>query len=316
MIRSTLTALGAALLLIAGTAAAQDFPNRTITVILPFAAGGTTDMVARSVTGKVTQSLGQSMVVENRPGAGGNIGADLVDGHTLLFVPPGPVSINQWLYKAMPYDPERDLTPVTLAGTVPNLLVVHPSVPAATLAELIALARAKPGQLNFASAGSGSTSHLTAELLKSMAGIDMQHVPYKGMAPALNDVLAGQVQMLFDNFPTAYAQVKSGKLRALAVTGPTRHRTAPEVPAVAETVPGYAAIGWFGWLAPAATPAPIVQRLAQEIGAALRSPEVSERLADAGLDIVANTPEQFGAFIREESVKWKRVVEISGAQAD
>jgi len=157
MIRSTLTALGAALLLIAGAAAAQDFPTRTITVILPFAAGGTTDMVARSVTGKVTQSLGQSMVVENRPGAGGNIGADLVakakpDGHTLLFVPPGPVSINQWLYKSMPYDPERDLMPVTLAGTVPNLLVVHPSVPAATLAELIALAARQPGQLNFASA--------------------------------------------------------------------------------------------------------------------------------------------------------------------
>ena len=321
MIRSPLAALAAALLLIAGTAAAQDFPSRTITVILPFSAGGTTDMVARSVTAKVTQSIGQTMVVENRPGAGGNIGADLVakakpDGHTLLFTAPGPVAINQWLYKSMPYDPARDLTPVTLAGTVPNLLVVHPSFSATTLAELIALARAKPGQLNFASAGSGSTSHLTAELLKSMAGIDMQHVPYKGMAPALNDVLAGQVQMLFDNFPTAYQQVKAGKLRALAVTSATRHRSAPEVPAVAETVPGYAAIGWFGWLAPAGTPRPIVERLAGEIGAALRSPEVSERLAEAGLDIVANTPEAFAAFIREESVKWKRVVEVSGAQAD
>jgi tripartite-type tricarboxylate transporter receptor subunit TctC len=272
-------------------------------------------MVARSVTGKVSQSLGQSMVVENRPGAGGNIGTEYVakakpDGHTLLFVPPGPVAINQWLYKSLPYDPQRDLTPVTLAGTVPNLLVVHPSMPANTLAELIALARAKPGQLNFASAGSGSTSHLTAELLKSMAGIEMQHVPYKGMAPALNDVLAGQVQMLFDNCPTAYAQVRAGKLRALAVTGATRHRTAPEVPAVAETVPGYEASAFFGLAVPKGTPANIVERLNREVNAALKDPKVAARLADLGGVQIGGTPEDFTKLVEAETAKWEKVITV------
>ena len=306
--------------LLAHTAAAQDFPARPITIVVPYQAGGTTDVIARAVSVKLTQTLGQPVVVENRPGANGNIGADLVakskpDGHTLLLTPPGPLSINRWLYAAMPFAP-GDLAPVTLATTVPNILVVHPSMPAETVKDLIALARAKPGELSFGSAGSGSTSHLTGELLKTMAGIDMLHVPYKGAAPAMNDLLAGQVQMLFDNFPTGYAQVRAGKLRALAVTSPARYATAPDIPALAETVPGYVAVGWFGFAAAGPTPRPLVERLATELGTALRADEVAPRLRDVGMAVAADGPDSFAAFIADEAQKWKRVVEQSGAKAD
>ncbi len=312
--------VGLSLLLVAASAAAQDFPTRPITIVVPYQPGGTTDVIARAVAAKMTQTIGQPVVVENRAGANGNVGADVVakskpDGHTLLLTPPGPLSINRWLYSSMPFAP-GDLAPVTLATTVPNILVVHPSLPAATMKDLIDLARAMPGALSFGSAGSGSTSHLTGELLKTMTGIDMLHVPYKGAAPAMNDLLAGQVQMLFDNFPTGFAQVRAGKLRALAVTSPARYPTAPDIPAVAETVPGYEAVGWFGFVAAGATPRPLIERLSTELGAALRAPEVAPRLQDVGMAVAADGPDSFATFIGAEAQKWKRVVEQSGAKAD
>jgi tripartite-type tricarboxylate transporter receptor subunit TctC len=319
--RAIVCGLAAALLVAIGTVRAQDFPTRPITIVVPYQAGGTNDVIARPVAVQLSRILGQPVVIETKPGANGNVGADFVakarpDGHTLLITPAGPLAINPWIYRTMPFDPMRDLAPITLAATVPNLLVVHPSVPAHSVAELIALARAKPGQLNFASQGTGSTGHLDGELFKTMAQIEMTHVPYKGSAPAMNDLLAGQVQMMFDNLPTSIIQVRAGTLRALGVTSAQRYWSAPEVPAIAETVPGYDAIGWFGFLTTAGTPQPIVARLATALAGALKSPEVAPRLRDVGLDIVAGTPEQFASFIRDESAKWRRVVELSGAKAD
>jgi tripartite-type tricarboxylate transporter receptor subunit TctC len=319
--RAIFCGLAAALVVGTGAARAQEFPTRPITIVVPYQAGGTNDVIARPVAVQLSRILGQPVVIETKPGANGNVGADFVakarpDGHTLLITPAGPLAINPWIYRVMPFDPARDLAPITLAATVPNLLVVHPSVPVRSVAELIALARAKPGQLNFASQGTGSTGHLDGELFKTMAHIEMTHVPYKGSAPAMNDVLAGQIQMMFDNLPTSIIQVRAGTLRALGVTSAQRYWSAPEVPAIAETVPGYDAIGWFGFLAPAGTPKPIVARLAAALAAALKSPEVAPRLRDVGLDIVAGTPEQFASFIHDESTKWRRVVELSGAKAD
>jgi tripartite-type tricarboxylate transporter receptor subunit TctC len=302
-------------------AAADDFQNRPITIIVPYQAGGTNDVIARPVAAKLSQMFGQPVLVETKPGANGNVGADFVakskpDGSTILITPAGPLSINPWIYRNMPFDPEKDLAPLTLAATVPNLLVVPPSLPANSIAALIALAKAKPGELNFGSQGVGSTGHLNGELFKTTAHIDMTHVPYKGSAPAMNDLLAGQVEMMFDNFPTAITQVRGGKLRALAVTSAARHWSAPDIPAISETVAGYDAVGWFGFLVAGGTPRPIVERLATALADALKAPEVAPRLREVGLDIVASTPEAFAAFIHGESVKWRRVVELSGAKAD
>jgi tripartite-type tricarboxylate transporter receptor subunit TctC len=302
-----------AVTLCAPALAADPFPTRPITIVVPYQAGGTNDIVARAITPILTTALGQPVIVENRPGASGIIGASFVaraapDGHTVLAAPVSLLSINPWLYPTMP-KPDVAFAPITIAGSVPNILVVHPSVPAASVKELLQLARTKPGSLNFASMGAGTTGHLNGELFKTMTRVDMTHVAYKGSAPAVTDLLAGHVQLMFDNLPTALPHVKSGKLRALALTSAQRHPMAPDVPTMAEAgVPGFEATAWFGFVAPAATPKPIVERLAAEMAKALRSPDVASRLNSLGMSIIANTPAEFSAYIKAETDKWGQVV--------
>lgn len=315
----------AALFAIAGVAAqaqTQTFPTKPIKIVVPFPPGGTTDVLARVIGQEMTKSWGQQVIVDNRPGAGGNTGSDVVakspaDGYTLLMGTVGTHGINVSLYKKMPYDAVKDFAPVTLVASVPNLLVVHPSVPAKSVKELISHAKANPGKLNFASAGNGTSIHLSGEMFKTMTGVQMQHVPYKGSAPAVTDLLGGQVNMMFDNMPSALPHVKGGKLRALAVTSAKRSPAAPDVPTMAEAgVPGYEATSWFGILAPAGTPKDIVTKLNKEIARILAMPEIKEKLSAQGAEPVGNTPEQFAAHIKAEIKKWEGVVKASGAQLD
>jgi tripartite-type tricarboxylate transporter receptor subunit TctC len=318
----SLARLSAILLAVAAAvAAAQDkFPTRPITLVCPFQAGGVADAISRAVAPIMSESLRTPVIVDNRPGATGAIGASYVarakpDGHTLLIVPNSVLAINQWVYKSLPYNPETDFTPVIDAGTSPNLLVVHPSVAADTLAELIALARKKP--LSFASAGNGSPQHLCGELLNVSAGIDLVHVPYKGAAPALQDVIAGHVPLMCNALSLVLPQVRAGRLRAIALAANARHPQAPEVPTAREAgLPGFESDVWFGFVAPAATPAAIVERLNVEIGRALRMPAVAAPLQANGLTIVADSPREFGALIAAESAKWRRIVERAGVKAD
>ena len=318
----SLARLSAILLAVAAAvAAAQDkFPTRPITLVCPFQAGGVADSISRAVAPIMSESLRTPVIVDNRPGATGAIGASYVarakpDGHTLLIVPNSVLAINQWVYKSLPYNPETDFTPVIDAGTSPNLLVVHPSVAADTLAELIALARKKP--LSFASAGNGSPQHLCGELLNVSAGIDLVHVPYKGAAPALQDVIAGHVPLMCNALSLVLPQVRAGRLRAIALAANARHPQAPEVPTAREAgLPGFESDVWFGFVAPAATPAAIVERLNVEIGRALRMPAVAAPLQANGLTIVADSPREFGALIAAESAKWRRIVERAGVKAD
>jgi len=303
-------------------AAADAYPAKPVRFVVAFPPGGGTDIIARSIARKLTERLAQQVVVDNRPGAGGNIGTDIVaksapDGHTLLMGSAGPLAINASLFGKMPFDPIKDLTPVTLAASTPNVLVVHPSLKAATVKELIALARARPGEINFASSGHGTPAHLAGELFNSMAGVKMVHVPYKGAAPALTDLLGGQVQLMFSTMPPALPHVKDGKLRALAVTSAKRSPATPELPTVDEiALPGFEANTWHGVVAPAGTPAAIVARLNREIVAILHLPEVVERLSAQGAEAVGSTPEEFAAYIRSETVKWAKVVRESGAKAE
>ena len=303
-------------------AAAQAYPSKPITIIVPFSAGGTTDILARVVGQALTTELGQSVIVDNRAGAGGNIGASLAakapaDGYTLFMGTVGTHAINAALYKKMPFDPIKDFAPLTRVANVPNLLVANPAQPYKTVQELIAYAKANPGKVNFGSSGSGSSIHLSGELFKSMAKVDMQHVPYKGSAPAVTDLLGNQIGIMFDNMPSAIQHVRSGKLRPLAVTTAKRSPELPNVPTIAESgVPGYEATSWFGLFAPAGTPAPIVAQLNKAIVRVLGQPEVKKKLAEQGAEPVAETPEQFAAFIHQESLKWGKVVKESGATAD
>jgi len=318
----SLARLSAILLAVAAAvAAAQDkFPTRPITLVCPFQAGGVADAISRAVAPIMSESLRTPVIVDNRPGATGAIGASYVarakpDGHTLLIVPNSVLAINQWVYKSLPYNPETDFTPVIDVGTSPNLLVVHPSVAADTLAELIALARKKP--LSFASAGNGSPQHLCGELLNVSAGIDLVHVPYKGAAPALQDVIAGHVPLMCNALSLVLPQVRAGRLRAIALAANARHPQAPEVPTAREAgLPGFESDVWFGFVAPAATPAAIVERLNVEIARALRTPAVAAPLQANGLTIVADSPREFGALIAAESAKWRRIVERAGVKAD
>jgi len=318
----SLARLSAILLAVAAAvAAAQDkFPTRPITLVCPFQAGGVADAISRAVAPIMSESLRTPVIVDNRPGATGAIGASYVarakpDGHTLLIVPNSVLAINQWVYKSLPYNPETDFTPVIDVGTSPNLLVVHPSVAADTLAELIALARKKP--LSFASAGNGSPQHLCGELLNVSAGIDLVHVPYKGAAPALQDVIAGHVPLMCNALSLVLPHVRAGRLRAIALAASTRHLQAPQVPTAREAgLPGFESDVWFGFVAPAATPAAIVERLNVEIGRALRMPAVAAPLQANGLTIVADSPREFGALIAAESAKWRRIVERAGVKAD
>lgn len=312
----------AALASAGGGAYADNYPSKPIKMIVPFPAGGTTDILARIVGQELTKAWGQQVIIENRPGAGGNIGADVVaksapDGYTLLMGTVGTHGINVSLYKKMPYDAVKDFAPVTLVAAVPNLLVVHPSVPAKSVKELIDYAKKNPGKLSFASSGNGTSIHLSGELFKSMTGVEMTHVPYKGSAPAITDLLGGQVDLMFDNMPSILPHVKNGKLRALAVTTATRSPAIPEIPTIAESgLPGYEASSWFGILAPAGTPQPIVTKLNKEIVRILHAPEIKERLSGQGAEPVGDTPEEFSAHIKSEIVKWAKVVKASGAHVD
>ena len=315
-------AIAALLAVFAQNAFAQAYPTHSIRLVVPFPAGGTTDILARAAAQKLSESLGQAVVVDNRPGAAGNIGADLVaksapDGYTLLMGTVGTHAINPSLYAKMPYDHVKDFVPVVLVAGVPNVLAVYPAFPVNSVAELIALAKSKPGTINFASSGSGTSIHLSGELFKTMAGVDMTHIPYKGSSPALTDLMGGQVQIMFDNLPSSLPLIKAGKLRAIAVTSLKRAPALPDVPTISESgLPGFEASSWFGVLAPAGTPAPIVAKLNADVNKWLQSPEAREQLLAQGANAAGGTPEQFAAHIRAETEKWAKVVKASGAKAD
>jgi tripartite-type tricarboxylate transporter receptor subunit TctC len=301
---------------------AQTYPAKPVRVVVPFAAGGTTDIVTRILAQRMEQIWGQPLIVDNRPGAGGNIGSEIVarspaDGYTLLMATVATHGINASLYRKIPYDPVGDFAPVTLVASTPSVLMLHPSIPAGSVKELIALAKANPGQLNFGSSGNGSSHHLAGELFDSMAGVKMTHVPYKGTAAALVDLLGGRIQLTFDTLPSAMPYVKGGKLKAIAVTSAKRARSLPDLPTIAEAgVPGYEVTSWYGLLAPAGTPPDIVRKLNADFVRAIRIPEVTEKMIEAGAEPVANTPEQFAQFIRSELKKWAIVVQDSGARVD
>jgi tripartite-type tricarboxylate transporter receptor subunit TctC len=306
----------------AGIATAQSWPTKPIKWIVPFAAGGTTDILARTVAEKLSVSLGQPVIIENRPGAGGGLGAEVTaksppDGYTIMGGTISTHAINASLYNNLPYDPVKDFTAITLIARVPNMLVVNPDIPARSVAELITLMKANPGKYTFASSGNGTSQHLSGELFKSMAGVDMQHVPYKGSPPALQDVMGGQVSMTFDNITTALPLARSGKLRALAVTTAKRSSVAPDVPTLAESgLPGYEIGSWQGVFAPAGVPPAIVKRLNTEIVKILNMPDVNEKLAALGAEVVANSSEDFTTLVKAEVVKWSDVVKKSGAKVD
>ena len=302
--------------------AADAYPAKPVRFVVAFPPGGGTDIIARAIAQKLAERIAQQVVVDNRPGAGGNIGTDIVaksapDGYTMLMGSAGPLAINASLFGKMPFDPIKDLAPVTLAASTPNVLVVHPSLRAATVKELIALAKARPGEINFASSGHGTPAHLAGELFDSMAGVKMVHVPYKGAAPALADLLGGQVQLMFSTMPPALPHVKDGKLRALAVTSAKRSPAAPDLPTLDEiALPGFEANTWHGVVVPAGTPATIVARLNREIVAILHLPDVVERFSSQGAEALGSTPEEFAAYIRSETLKWAKVVRDSGAKAE
>ena len=314
--------LFAALIAIAACASAQTYPSKPIRFVVPFPPGGTTDILAREVGDRLSVSLGQAVVVDNRPGAAGNIGADLVaksaaDGYTLLMATVGTHAINASLYSKIPYNHLKDFAPVVLVAGVPNVLVVTPSLPVNSVADLIKLAKEKPGQINFASSGSGTSIHLSGELFKTMAGVDMTHIPYKGSAPALVDLIGGQVQVMFDNLPSSLPQIKAGKLRAIAVTSAQRAAALPDVPTIAESgLPGFEASAWFGIVVPAGTPPAVVSRINADVNQWLRTPEAADKLRGQGAIAVGGTPEQFAAHIRAETEKWAKVVKASGAKVD
>ena len=317
---ASLTALGA----LSGTAAlAQDgFPSKPITILVPFAAGGTTDILARIVAQALQQELGQTVIVDNKPGAGGNIGAVAAarapaDGYTLFMGTVGTHAINAALYAKPGFDPIKDFSPLTRVANVPNLLVAHPSQPFKTVKEMIAYARANPGKLNYGSSGSGSSIHLSGELFKSLAKVDMVHVPYKGSAPAVTDLLGNQIGIMFDNMPSAIQHVRSGKLVPIAVTTAKRSPELPNVPTIAEAgVAGYEATSWFGMFAPAGTPAPVLAKLNTALVKVLNQADVKKKINDQGAEAMSETPAQFAAFIQAESVKWGKVVKESGASLD
>jgi len=316
-----LTALAVSLVLPA-LAQVENYPSKPIRVVVPFPPGGATDILARAAAQRMQEAWGQSVIVDNRPGAGGNIGSDLVaksapDGYTLLMGTVGTHAINPSLYAKMPYDHVKDFAPIILVASVPNVLEVNPSLPVNSVTELIAYAKANPGKLNFASSGNGTSIHLSGELFKTMTGVQMTHVPYKGSAPALADLIGGQVQLMFDNLPPSLAQIKAGKLRALAVTSSTRTAALPDIPTVAEAgVPGFEASSWFGLLAPAATPAPIVAKINAEIAKWLATPEAKEKLLAQGANAAGGTPDDFARHIGAETTKWAKVVKESGAKVD
>jgi len=312
----------AAALIAAGPATAQPYPSRPVTLIVPQAAGGTNDIVGRLVGQKIGEVMNASVVVDNRPGAGGNIGTQLVakgpkDGYTLLMTISSSQAINPALYKNAGFDPVQDFKPVGLIGAVPNVLLVNPSFPAKDFNEFLKLAREKGANYQYASAGNGTLNHLLGEMLNSMAGISLQHVPYKGVAPALNDVLGGQLPIVFASLPSALSHIKAGKLRALAVSGDKRSPVLPDVPTIAEAVPGYNGTLWIGLFAPAGVPADVLATLQDATRKALAAKDLRDKLDQQGVEIAApTTPEQFSKLLQDDLAKWARIVKASGAAVD
>ncbi|MBI3936283.1 MAG: tripartite tricarboxylate transporter substrate binding protein [Betaproteobacteria bacterium] len=301
--------------------AAQPYPGKTIRYIVPFVPGGATDTLARVIAQKLNAAWGVSVVVENRPGAGGNLGTELVarsapDGHTLLMAI-NSHAVNASLYSKLNYDPIKDFAPVSLVATSPNVVVVHPSLPAKTVKELIAFARTRPGELTYGTAGPGSGAHLAGELFKSMARVDLIHVPYKGAGQVVIDLIGGQVSMSFIALPVVYPHVRAGKLRVLAVTSATRSPLVPDLPTVAESgLPGFEVVSWFGTLAPAGTSRDIVTKLNSEISKILQMPDVKEKMGGLGLELRGGTPEQFGRFIKSDWALWDKVIKSVGIRLD
>ena len=323
LIRRALVALAAFAACATVTAAhAQAFPNRPIRVVVPFPAGGGTDIIAREVTQKVTQSTGWVFVVENKPGAGGNLGVEAVakspaDGYTLVLGQTSNMAINPTLYAKMPYDSVKDLAPILLVANAPLVMVTGANSVHKTLADVVKAAKDKPGALNFASPGNGTVAHLTSELFQAAASVKMQHVPYKGAAQALTDVVSGNVELYMSSVPTLIGQIKQGKLRALAVTSAQRVDDLPQVPTINESgYKGFDAVTWFGFLAPAGTPKDVLAKLNTEFNAALKQPDLQKKLGDQGADPAGGTPEQFAALIKDDIVRWGKVVKASGARVD
>jgi tripartite-type tricarboxylate transporter receptor subunit TctC len=302
-------------------ATAQPYPARAVRMVVPFPPGGPTDIVARLVSQRMSGSLKQPLVVENRPGAGGVLGTEAVakaapDGYTLLMGTIGGLAVSMSLHPKRGYDTLRDLAPITQAVNVTSVLVVHPSVPAKSVRELLALARARPGQLNYGSSGSGTITHLSGELLKLMGGVNIVHVPYKGGAPALTAILSGEVDLTYENSLIIVPHIRSGKVRALAVTSGARSKLLSELPSIAETLPGYGASGWYGLLAPSGTPAAVIDRLNAEAVTALRDPDVAGKLSGQGAEPAPGSAAEFSAFIRREIEKWSKVVKAAGMKAE
>ncbi len=306
----------------AQTAFAQEYPVKPVRFVIAFSPGGPSDILTRLIGSKLSESLGQPFIFDNRPGAGGNVAGEIVakspaDGYTLLMGNNSILATNASLYKNMSFDPIKDLAPVALLASQPNILVVHPSLPVKSVKELIAFAKARPGQLNYASSGSGAAAHLAAELFKSMAGVDMVHIPYKGASPALVDMLAGQCQVMFATALSVQPYLQSNRLRPLAVSTAKRSRMLPQLPTVAEAgVPGFEATTWHGVVATGGTPTAVINKLNAEINKILRLPDVSTSLTRQGAEILGGTPQQFAAYVKAEIPKWTKVVKDSGARAD
>ena len=301
---------------------AQPYPSKPVRLIVPYAPGGATDIISRASAIELSKTLGQSVVVDNRPGAGGNVGAEMAaksapDGYTMLMSASSLHGITPFLYSKLSYDPNKDLAPVIVFASFANVLVLNPGVKANSLKELIALVKAQPGKLACASSGSGSTIHMSCEMFKQMLGLDITHVPYRGSGPALTDLLGGQVHMMFDNIPSAISHIRSGKLRALATTGPVRSVTLPELPTMIEAgLPGYESTAWFGLAMPVGTPKEIIVRMNAEGQKAAKAPEFVKRMSDLGYEIVGGTPAQMAAMIQEEIKRWGPIVKASGAKVD
>lgn len=321
MIKKMLATVAVAAAAVCGVAHAQGYPSKPVTVVVPFSPGGATDIMARTLAERLNKRLGQPVIVENKPGAGTMIASEHVaraqpDGHTVLLAA-SSLGIAPALYAKVNYDPVKDFTPISLVASVVHVLQVHPSIPVKNVAELIAWVKANPGKANYGSVGAGTSTHLESELFNTMAGVKMTHVPYKGSAPALMDLVGGNLQVMFDAWASSGPFVKDGKTRLLAVTTAQRSKLLPDVPTVAESgLPGYEAMPWLGFVAPAGTPAAAVNRFHAELMEVLKEPEVQDKFRALGLDIIGNTPQQFADFIKRDIVKWAKVVKDSGAKAD
>ena len=308
-------------LVVTADAFAQSYPVKPIRLVLPYPPGGGTDVIARPLAQKLTEQLGQQVIVDNRGGAGGNIGMEFVakspaDGYTLLFALTAQYAVNPSLYPKLPYDPVRDYAPISLLANAPYLLVVHPALPAKSVAELVTLVKARPGQLSYSSSGNGSGAHLAGEMLRSLAHVEIVHVPYKGAGPAMPDLIAGQVQLSFITYTVAGPHIKTGRLRALGVTTAKRSPTLPDLPAIGETVAGYDSAVWYGFAAPAGTPPEIVSKLNTEVLRVLAAPDFRSRITLEAVSPIGSTPEEFGSFMKSEIVRWAKVVRDSGAKVD